>query len=142
MISAMHVRILQSGCTLASLTDAEMFWKHHWAWHTGPASSTGDSRDESSAVSPTEKRLQSVLDRAENQIRNSNRGGRRGGRGSWGRSGRGQKRNSNSQSQTQDGKGASQFNTQIPPKPNGRGGKGQGKSAGQAAWQKRAKKGR
>ena len=57
MISAMHVRIHQSGCTLASLTENEMFWKHHWAWHSGGSAPSAGPASPSAAIA-NERRLQ------------------------------------------------------------------------------------
>ena len=124
----MHVRVHQTKCTLASLTDNEMFWKHHWTWHDGPRQ-LPPSGDSGSAVSPIERRMQSTIDRLPNQLNNQgfvNGKKRRGGRG-W-QQGKGKQ-----QYQGGGGKGQAQLNTNIPPLP------GKEQSAGQKAFANRKK---
>ena len=143
MISAMHVRIHQSGCTLASLTENEMFWKHHWAWHSGGrVEEPSDERP--NRPTEGERRLQSSLDKAANLFRKG--GGGRGGRQGGGRGGNpnggGRKRSWGQRGQDNSQQGARNFNQNIPQPPNGGGGGGgKGQSAGQKAWNKRGRKG-
>ena len=96
MVSAFHVKIFQTHCTLASLTDNEMFWKHHWAWHSGGQSSNAGSGVPPPPATPNERRLQSELDKTRAQLNNANRWkaggkqkGRRSGRGNGGGGGGG-----------------------------------------------------
>ena len=150
MISAMHVRIFQSDCTLASLTENDMFWKHHWAWHSGSAPPVPSNDSQSSLV----RGLQSQIDRLGNRVGGGGGGGggkrpggkptRRGNRDGGGKTG-GQQVNTN-------------FNTNVPAPPNGGGdrrgggggggggrggGRGRGgQSGGQKSWAKRQKNGR
>ena len=139
MISAFHVRIFQSGCSLQSLTESEMFWKHHWAWHTAGASGSASSASAGSDggnVQTLERRLQSALDRAESKLGNSGarqwRGGKQRGkaakRANSGAGGGGAQKKQNTG-------GSSNFNTNIPPANKGNG----GKSAGRNAFQNRQK---
>ena len=51
MISALHVKIFQSGCTLASLTENDMVWKSHWAWHGRETSGCNSCRVRAGVVS-------------------------------------------------------------------------------------------
>ena len=125
MIAQMHIKIYQTGATLSSLVENEMFWKHHWAYHSGPGSQGGGS----SQSSDKERRLQSLLDKADSALkRNANgqpikRGGRNGGgKGDGGKKG---------------------FNANIPPPPNaGAQGAGEKQKAlnQQMPWGKKGKK--
>lgn len=149
MISAMHVKIFQSSCTLASLTENEMFWKHHWAWHSGsaaPAPNDGQPSGTNSLV----RGLQSQIDRLGNRV---------GGGGGGGKPGNGKLRRGQQRGQQQKGGGGQNpnFNAKIPAPPDGGGGGGGrggggggrggggrgggGQSAGQKMWNKRQKKG-
>jgi hypothetical protein len=142
MISAMQVRIHQASCTLQALTENDMFWKHHWAWHSGSGSAPSGAAP-SDKPTNQERRLQSLADKAANAWGSWGGGGdggggqKRGGPGGGGRQrgnrGTGKKGNGN-------GNGNKNFNANVPPPPNG--GKGdRGKNAGQKAFNKRAKKG-
>ena len=127
MVSAFHVRIYQTGCSLQSLTDSEMFWKHHWAWHSAGAGSASGSAGSDGAGSAIERRLQSALDRAETKLANTGGGANwRGGR-TRGKNGSGKRGNQGPgggpQKKQNTGGKASNFNTNIPPS-SGNGGKG------------------
>ena len=132
MISALHVKMFQTGCTLASLTENDMVWKSHWAWHGGSSSQSGGGGGGSSQATPRERQLQSELDRARSQLKGKGKGTRirrgSGGNNSGGKinNGGGAQKRSNSN-----------FNSDVPPPPQG----GTGKTAGAKAWAKRTKKG-
>ena len=131
MISAMHVRIYQNGCSLASLTENEMFWKHHWTYH---ASSVDGSQSGGGGGSSDAKRLQSLVDRAENVIKQG--GNNRGNRGNRGGGQRGNRGNGKSGGgKGNDGQGKK---VPTPPAPPGQG-QGGGKSSGRSAFNKRAR---
>ena len=119
IISAMCVRIYQSNATLAELTDNEMFWKSHWAWHTGPAPSLSTSSG-SSGQNDNERRLQSLLDKANSQL--ANRGaGRRGSRGTKKRgNGNNNGGNGGSGGNGGNGNGGNGKLNKPPPPPNGK----------------------
>ena len=141
MISAMHVKIFQSNRTLASLSENEMFWKHHWAWHSGGSDKgNGDRGNGQSTIA--ERRFQGQLDRLMNWKKQQGGGG--GGKKTGGRRGQG---GGNRGQGGGNGDGHKRFNNNVPPPPNnggGGGGKdaGKSKSAGQKAWNKRQKTGR
>ena len=128
---------------MQSITEVEMQWKSHWAWHMGSAG-TGTSSNNNDRPSAVERQLQSISDRLSNQLggkgngrwrggkRQQGGGGKNGGNGQGNGQGQGKKRG--------NGGGQSQFNNNIPPKPNGNGGKGN-MSAGRNAFAKRSKKG-
>ena len=124
MISDFHVRIFQSGCTLQSITEIEMSWKSHWAWHMGSAG-TGSSSNNSGYNGPSasERRLQSLSDKIEGQMKTGKENGR------W----RGGKRQNNGDNA---GQKRTKFNADIPKPPQG------GKAAGRGNFTKKAKKGR
>ena len=135
MIAAMHVRVHQTKCTLASLTDNEMFWKHHWAWHAGArgAAALEDSPSGATPPTPAERRLQSQLDKLQNQQkrwgngkgdgRKRSRGNRSGNKGDGGK---------------QTGGGAN-FNKNIPPAPGQQGYVAGKKTTGGQAFANRKK---
>ena len=131
MLAAMHIRVHQAKVSLASLTDNEMFWKHHWTWHAGARGALPlEDAASSGASGPTaaERRLQSQLDRLQSQVGGKRRRGGNGG----GKRGNGKGNNNNNGG---NGGNGGTFNTKIPPAP----GAGGGKSAGQKAFQNRKK---
>ena len=139
MVSALHVRIYQTNCSLRSLTENEMFWKHHWAWHGGGGSR---GQGEESGASATERRLQSALDRANNTIAKAQgKGGKVGGQV---RGGRRANRGQGGQNKQQGTKrtASTAFNTNIPPKPNGGGGRGGNKWFNRQQQQQKGGKGK
>ena len=128
MISDMHVEIHQgSAVTLAELTRNRMFWKHHWSYHTGSGGSSQLERGD--ANSGSERRLQSVIDRAENMLKQGANLRTRGNRGG---------KNQNRNGKNGGGKGDSK-KTPTPPAPPNREGQTGGKSAGRNAFNKRAR---
>ena len=129
MISNLHVRIHQSNCTLSSLTENEMVWKHHWAWHASSGASAGGGGSDK-PLTAFEKRLQGQIDRISNQA-------------SWSGSGRGRRGNKQNGGQ-QKGSNQSFNRTGIPPPPgNGKGGQQQKQKGGQqpGGFAKRQRKG-
>ena len=131
MISALHVKIHQSNCTLASLTENEMTWKHCWAWHAGNGAQSGGGAEK--PPSAFEKRIQGQLDRLTNQ--GAGGGGRkvrarRGGAGGGGQNNGGNNKN---------------FNSKVPPPPGGKGAQNGGQQKRQFAanqgFAKRSRKG-
>ena len=85
MISAKQVKVRQTDCTLAELTENEMFWKHRWAWHHGvprsvpaewaPDTPRSSSQNEQGYIQSLHDQNQSLRDQLKN-----NGGGARGGR--------------------------------------------------------------
>ena len=119
MISALHVKIHQSNCTLASLTENEMTWKHCWAWHSGSGSHSGGGTEK--PPSAFEKRIQGQIDRLANQ------GAGGGGRKQRARRGNGY--GGDGGGANNQGGNNKNFNSNVPPPPNGggKGGSGGGK---------------
>ena len=116
------------------MTSTEMAWKSHWAWHLGTSGANTSSSGEG-GTSAIERKLQSLSDRLAGH--GGGQGGKRGnGRGGGRRGGkRFQPGNGNGGKKKGQNDGEGSFNKNIPPAP----GQGGGKSAGRAAWAKRAK---
>ena len=134
MIAAMHVRVHQTKCSLASLTDNEMFWKHHWAWHAGARGSPQLEDSPSggaTASTPLERRLQSQLDKLQNSQKQWGNG-----KGTGRKRSRGNKQGGVKGEGTKKSGGGGNFNKNIPPAP----GQGAGaKTTGGKAFANRKK---
>ena len=140
MISAIHVKVHQSGCSLGELTENEMFWKVHWCWQAGPRAPPDWAPE--TPQTGNSSLVQSLMDQNANL---KSRLGNRGGRGSGGR-----RRNDKGQgngkggdkwfNRVYDESGTSSSTVPPPPPPNGNG-RGKGLSAGQKAWNKRPRNG-
>ena len=141
MISSFHIKIYQESCTSCSLTGNETFWRHYWTWTGGPrAAPSADV--ESDGDNRQTRRLQSVLDRAENALKRQGGGGGGGGGKTGGgkatqRGDRAGKRARGGKGGDGGGKGNGGSGAPAPP-PDPRGAKGA--SAGSKAWARRAMK--
>ena len=92
MMAAMQVKVRQSNCNLADLTENEMFWKHHWSWQSGPRAPPSEWAPETPSGSK-DPYVQSLLDRNKNLEAQLNRKGQKGNGGGGGGRQRGAKRN-------------------------------------------------
>ena len=137
MIAAMHTKIHQSQntITLAELTENEMFWKHHWTYHSPAAGRDSSEGPRSSGgVSEAERRLQSIADRAKNGLQKVGRGPRRG-------LNRGNNKDKGGKGANKGGNGGPKKGGGAPSPPaDPRGGKGGGNSTGRNAFAKRSRR--
>ena len=136
-MSAMQVKVRQSGCKLVDLTENEMFWKVHWSWQSGPRAAISDDSALETPM-PTGRKdpyVQSLEDQnasLKKQLNGKGKGKNDFARRTGRRGGGGKAKNDQGGFHQEDGQ-------RVPPPPAPVGDRGQ--SAGARAWAKRARKG-